>query len=165
VSGRELALKIPNEGKMMALGGEFARAMVPGMIIYLNGDLGMGKTTFARGFIRALGHSGAVKSPTFTLVEPYEFPEVTVYHFDLYRLGDPEELEYIGMRDYFECGSVCLIEWSERGRGFLPPADLVINIERKGQGRMVKLLALSTLGKGLIESVSESPSQLFMHRE
>lgn len=159
MSERELELEIADEGEMTALGCQLAAMRIPGMIIHLNGDLGMGKTTIARGFIRALGHSGAVKSPTYTLVEPYEFADVTVYHFDLYRLGDPEELEYIGMRDYLHDASVCLIEWPERGAGFLPPADLVINIERQGRGRKITLLARSVLGEDLIDSMSESLSQ------
>jgi tRNA threonylcarbamoyladenosine biosynthesis protein TsaE len=141
------------EEAMIALGGRLAGALVPGMIVYLNGDLGMGKTTLARGFIQSLGHKGAVKSPTYTLVEPYEFPELTVYHFDLYRLADPEELEFMGVRDYFDKRSVCLIEWARRGAGFLPPADLVINIEREGLGRAVQLQAFSALGEGVINAM------------
>ena len=141
------------EEAMVALGGRLAGALMPGLVVYLNGDLGMGKTTLARGIIQSLGHRGAVKSPTYTLVEPYEFPALTVYHFDLYRLGDPEELEFVGVRDYFDNRSVCLIEWSQRGEGFLPPADLVINIERQGLGRKVQLQAFSTLGEGVIKAI------------
>ena len=150
---RLLNLTPADEQAMIALGGRLATALQPGMIAYLNGDLGMGKTTLARGFIQSLGHSGAVKSPTYTLVEPYEFPGLRVYHFDLYRLGDPEELEFMGVRDYFDDSSVCLIEWSARGVGFLPPADLVINIEREGLGRRVQLQAFSVLGEGVINSI------------
>ena len=139
---------------MIALGGRLAAARQPGMIVYLNGDLGMGKTTLARGFIASLGHAGAVKSPTYTLVEPYEFSGLRVYHFDLYRLGDPEELEFMGVRDYFDDSSVCLIEWSQRGTGFLPPADLVISIEREGLGRRVQLQAFSALGEGVVGSMN-----------
>ena len=143
-------LTLGTEEAMIALGGRLAGALVPGMIVYLNGDLGMGKTTLARGVIQGLGHRGAVKSPTYTLVEPYEFSELTVYHFDLYRLGDPEELAFMGVRDYFDQHSVSLIEWPRRGAGFLPPADLVINIEREGLGRKVQLQAFSALGEGVI---------------
>jgi tRNA threonylcarbamoyladenosine biosynthesis protein TsaE len=138
---------------MIALGGRLGAALTPGVVVFLNGDLGMGKTTLARGVIQSLGHSGAVKSPTYTLVEPYELPKFTVYHFDLYRLGDAEELEFMGVRDYFDEHSVCLIEWSQRGAGFLPSADLVINIEREGLGRQVWLQAFSTLGEGVIEAI------------
>ena len=143
-----------DEEAMMALGGQLAAALIPGLVVYLKGDLGMGKTTLARGFIQSLGHKGAVKSPTYTLVEPYELSGNTVYHFDLYRLGDPEELEFMGVRDYFDGRSVCLIEWSERGAGFLPPADLVITIERKGLGRAVQLQAFSVLGEGIVSSMN-----------
>ena len=138
---------------MIALGAQLAAALIPGLIVYLKGDLGMGKTTLARGFIQGLGHGGAVKSPTYTLVEPYELSGATVYHFDLYRLGDPEELEFMGVRDYFDGRSVCLVEWPERGAGFLPPADLVINIERDGLGRKVQLQAFSARGEGVIGSI------------
>ena len=148
-----LNLTARGEVERIALGGQLAAALMPGLVIYLEGDLGMGKTTLARGFIQGLGHRGAVKSPTYTLVEPYELSANTVYHFDLYRLGDPEELEFMGVRDYFDGRSVCLVEWPERGAGFLPPADLVINIERDGLGRKVQLQAFNGRGESVIGSI------------
>ena len=138
---------------MVALGRCIARAAAPALVIYLAGDLGMGKTTLCRGIIQGLGHCGAVKSPTYTLVEPYQLGEWQVYHFDLYRLGDPEELEFMGIRDYFSGGAISLVEWPERGAGALPPADLRISIEPEGSGRRLLLYADTILGKIVIEQM------------
>lgn len=134
------------EDEMLALGAQLAAALLPGTVVYLEGDLGMGKTTLSRGIIQALGHEGAVKSPTYTLVEPYELAARTIYHFDLYRLGDPEELEFMGIREYFDDKALCLVEWPERGLGVLPGADLVINIERENAGRRLQLVASGLKG-------------------
>ena len=155
MTGGLLNFSAADESAMVACGAALAAVLEPGMVVYLNGELGMGKTTFSRGFIQSLGHSGAVKSPTYTLVEPYEFSGLTIYHFDLYRLGDPEELEFMGIRDYFDAASVCLVEWSERGAGILPPADLVINIEPEGSGRRLQFCAASALGKRVARQLSD----------
>ncbi|WP_434456823.1 tRNA (adenosine(37)-N6)-threonylcarbamoyltransferase complex ATPase subunit type 1 TsaE [Stutzerimonas urumqiensis] len=138
---RELTLHAEGEDAMLALGARLAEATAGRGVIYLHGDLGAGKTTLSRGLIRGFGHAGKVKSPTFTLVEPYEIGDVQVFHFDLYRLADPEELEFLGIRDYFEGESLCLIEWPERGAGILPKADLDITITPHGAGRTVRLAA------------------------
>ena len=133
------------------LGQRFAQH-TRALTIFLRGDLGAGKTTLSRGILRAFGHTGAVKSPTYTLVEAYEFPARTLYHFDMYRLGDAEELEYMGIRDYFSDNNICVIEWPERGAGVLPEADLVIDITVSGEGRVITLqgdfLAAEELNKG-----------------
>lgn len=117
-----------------------------GAIIFLNGNLGAGKTTLSRGLIRGLGYQGAVKSPTYTLVEPYEYFDFPLYHFDLYRLTDPEEVEFLGVDEYFAPPAVCLIEWPGRGQGFLPAPDLVIRLEIVGRGRCLLLEAASARG-------------------
>jgi tRNA threonylcarbamoyladenosine biosynthesis protein TsaE len=139
---------------MLKLGTALAACLKPGMVVYLQGDLGAGKTTLVRGVVQSLGHPGAVKSPTYTLVEPYELAGLQLYHFDLYRLGDPEELEFIGIRDYFSGGSLALVEWPERGKGFLPPADLVVRIERDGTGRRLLFVAVSGLGREVVQGLA-----------
>lgn len=132
-------LYIENEAAMMAFGGKIADELPNGGIVYLKGDLGAGKTTLVRGLLRHLGHEGIVKSPTYTLVEPYQLQNRLVYHFDLYRLGDPEELEYMGGRDYWENDALCLIEWPEQARGYLPEADLNIAISYQEDSRNVDI--------------------------
>jgi tRNA threonylcarbamoyladenosine biosynthesis protein TsaE len=104
-------------------------------VIFLQGDLGAGKTTLVRGFLRCAGFTGAVKSPTFTLVEEYNLGARKIFHFDLYRLNDPEELEWIGIRDYFSQNCLCFIEWAERGTGFLPTPDAIISLTVQDLGR------------------------------
>ena len=150
----QLDIVAPDEASMVAWGAQLAAAAEPGLVVFLQGQLGMGKTTLTRGFIQSLGHDGAVKSPTYTLVEPYQLGELQVYHFDLYRLGDPEELEFMGIRDYFSDDAICLVEWSERGEGVLPPADLVITIEREGEGRRLAFCAATALGKAVTSQMA-----------
>lgn len=139
---------LADEAATVAMGQALGRSVVNGAFIYLDGQLGAGKTTFCRGVLRAFGHNGAVKSPTYTLVEPYDYAE-GIYHFDLYRLGDPEELEYMGIRDYFNAQSLCLIEWPERGLGVLPAADLRISMQLQGSGRQLELSVGSERGEAI----------------
>ena len=125
-------LKHLDEAGVQLLGARLAAALEGHGAVLLHGDFGAGKTTLCRGILRALGHTGAVKSPTFTLVEPYEIDGRPVYHFDLYRLVDPGELDYVGVDEYFAAGGLCLIEWPEKAAGFLPAHDLEIFLEAGG---------------------------------
>ena len=133
-----MELTINSAEEMEALGARLAAQYSRG-IVYLQGELGAGKTTLVRGWLRALGHQGKVKSPTYTLIEPYDLSGRHIYHFDLYRLADPHELEGVGARDYFRPETLCLIEWPERGGSLLPSPDLWIIIEHQGEHRRVRL--------------------------
>jgi tRNA threonylcarbamoyladenosine biosynthesis protein TsaE len=124
-------------------GAALHRLLPEKCLIYLEGDLGAGKTTLVRGFLRAAGYGGAVKSPTYTLVEEYTVSHRKVFHFDLYRLADPEELEWIGIRDYFIQASVSFVEWPAMGKGFLPEPDLLIRLVSVKEGRLLTLEAIS----------------------
>lgn len=145
---------LEDEAGMEEAGRQLGQALLQGGVVFLEGTLGAGKTTFSRGFIRGLGHTGTVKSPTYTLVEPYELGEVTVYHFDLYRLRDPEELELMGIRDYFTPAARVLVEWPEKGQGLLPEPDIHLTITVVPQGRHLEFTALSTRGQAALARLS-----------
>ncbi len=149
----ELVLTLADVAATERLGAALATALPDGMVIFLLGDLGAGKTSLVRGALRGLGYLGAVKSPTYTLLEEYSVAGKDIIHFDLYRLSDPEELDLIGIRDYFNGKSSCFIEWPQRGQGFLPQEDLQIQISLDGEGRLARLSSNSDSGMKVLKSI------------
>ena len=150
---------LPDLAATEALGGRFAEALsaqrLPLIVVNLKGDLGAGKTTFVRSVLRGLGHEGSVKSPTYTLVEEYDLAHLKVYHFDLYRLADPEELEFMGIRDFLDDRAaddasaqeserkLCFVEWPSRGEGILPSPDIELELHLAGEGRSIRITCQS----------------------
>jgi tRNA threonylcarbamoyladenosine biosynthesis protein TsaE len=145
---------VASVAEMEALGAKLATQVGNVRLVSIHGALGAGKTTLVRGMLRGLGHAGAVKSPTFTLVEPYSFGNLHFYHFDLYRLNDPGELEFLGMRDYLDGNGVCVVEWAERAQGVLPSPDVDIMIEPTETGRMVRIMTLTPQGDVLLKALT-----------
>jgi tRNA threonylcarbamoyladenosine biosynthesis protein TsaE len=157
---KQLEYFLADETATIAIGSGLAAvvksaAVQQALVVYLNGDLGAGKTTLSRGFVRGMGHVGNVKSPTYTLVEPYELGDWRVFHFDLYRLADAEELEYMGIRDYFNNDCCCFIEWPEKGTGLLAKADLIINIAYQDEQRVIKLQAETPHGEHVLTEFAQ----------
>lgn len=150
-----MQLVVDNERAMEALGARLASACVQGALIFLKGDLGAGKTTLVRGLLRCLGYQGVVKSPTYTLIETYEVQGRYVHHLDLYRLHDPEELDYLGVREFREGRAICLIEWPEQAAEQLMQADLLIHIDYEGRGRKVKIVANTSVGKEMVDLIQQ----------
>lgn len=144
-----------DEAATAALGAALARALAPGLAIYLHGDLGAGKTALTRAMMRAAGYAGHVKSPTYTLAEPYSImiagEPVELVHFDLYRLSSPEEFLDAGFREHFGNDAICVVEWPEKAEGVLPPADMEILLGISGSGRDIELRALSPLGSQCLD--------------
>ncbi len=152
-----ISLLLSDEAATRALGAAIARDVVPGMVVTLQGDLGAGKTTLVRGLLAELGHVGRVKSPTFTVVEPYMLSRLDCYHFDLYRLSESGAWRSSGFRDYFTERSLCLIEWPERAAGELPQANLAITLTVCDQGRRASLDATTKLGERCLLELEQQP--------
>ncbi len=154
MNNKQFTQFIPDEKNMLAFGAQLARLCGCAAIIFLYGNLGAGKTTLARGFLQGLGYEGRVKSPTYTLVEPYQIHNQAVYHFDLYRLQGAAELEFIGIQDYFASEAISLIEWPDHGAGMLPAADLSCYIEPQQDGRQIILQAHSIRGQTIVKHLA-----------
>lgn len=147
----DFTLYLPDEAATLAAGAALASKLRAGLTIYLHGDLGAGKTTLVRGILHGLGHAGKVKSPTYTLVEPYVISNLNVYHFDLYRFIDPEEWDAAGFRDYFNSQSICMIEWPEKAGDLLPQPDIDIIVRLQDGGRMLTITANSNQAQQCLE--------------
>ncbi len=153
---------LPDEDSTAALGAALARTLAPGLVIYLHGDLGAGKTALTRALLHAAGHVGKVKSPTYTLSEPYQVMlagrPVQVIHFDLYRMSSPEEFLDAGFREDFNHENICIVEWPEKGEPVLPPPDVNVFLRVSGRGREVELQPLSQLGLLCLDRLTFAPN-------
>lgn len=147
---------LEGEAQQEAYGARLAAACDGPLLVFLQGDLGAGKTTFTRGLVRGFGHAGAVKSPTYTLIEPYDIAGRKVYHLDLYRVGDPGELEYLGLREMLAEDAVLVVEWPERGEGWLPKPDLWLHIDHRPDGRVLDFRAETERGARILERLIDN---------
>jgi tRNA threonylcarbamoyladenosine biosynthesis protein TsaE len=145
-----MIIPLKNETETTEVGAKVASCLKGGEVIYLKGELGTGKTTLVRGALNKLGFVGNVKSPTYTIVEPYSIDNHDVYHFDLYRLNGPEELESLGIRDYCDGQSICFFEWPEKGENLTPNADINLLLTYTKEGRNVELTAVTEIGKSIL---------------
>lgn len=159
--GTPLRFHLQDESYTIALGASLAAALVPGLSIHLHGDLGAGKTALTRALLHAAGHKGKVKSPTYTLAEPYRIDlgnrQVDVIHFDLYRLASPEEFLDAGFREHFNEDNICIIEWPEKAEPVLPLPDINILLSMNGVGREIELQAFSALGSQCLDRLHFVP--------
>ena len=146
--------EVANEGASAALAKRFADHLLPPCVIYLQGDLGAGKTLFTRAYIHALGYEGYVKSPSYGLLETYEVGDKIVLHLDLYRIEDPEELEYLAIRDLFEKNTVLMVEWPDRGKHYLPTPDLVLFFGETNETRFIRCHPFTEHGRVLANKVN-----------
>ncbi|HEX4976109.1 MAG TPA: tRNA (adenosine(37)-N6)-threonylcarbamoyltransferase complex ATPase subunit type 1 TsaE [Pseudomonadales bacterium] len=144
---------LATDADTIAWGEKLGRALAGHGVVYLYGELGAGKTTLCRGILRSYGYAGAVKSPTYTIMEPYELNAGRIFHFDLYRLNAPEEWNYLGFEDFFSEQAICLLEWPQRGGENLPAADLAITLAYREQGRTMKIEALSERGCSVLDAM------------
>ena len=157
----DLHCRLPEEARVAELTGVLCKLLEPPLVIYLQGDLGAGKTTFARALIQSLGHSGRVKSPSYGLLEAYQAGGMGVLHLDLYRLEAAEELEFLALRDLFDTHALLLVEWPEKGRGHLPAADLSLHFDEADDGRFVDIAARSPRGEAVLKALSIDGQMLF----
>lgn len=159
---QQFTAHLHEEAGTVALGAALARALQPGLTIYLHGDLGAGKTALTRAMLHTLGHGGHVKSPTYTLAEPYtvfiDGHSVNVIHFDLYRMTSAEEFLEAGFREYFNHQTICIIEWPEKAEAVLPPPDISLSLAVAGEGRDVELQALSDQGVECLNRLKFAPN-------
>ena len=145
---------LPDQDATEAFGGQLATGVGDaGLVVFLHGDLGAGKTTLVRGFLHALGHTGRVKSPTYTLIEPYELDGLNITHMDLYRLTDPDELADLGVDELIQSSDVSLIEWPQRGAGRLPTPTITISIKHRSSGRQLDAGSHCEIGQGWLDAV------------
>lgn len=152
-------LPLPDEEAARAFARRFCDHVRPPAVWYLEGDLGAGKTTFARAFVHGLGYEGYVKSPSYGLLETYRAGGMQVLHLDLYRIEDPEELEFLAIRDLFDSETVLLVEWPDRGGNMLPPPDLVLHFDENHESRFVRLTAKTARGQQLSQSIEQIESE------
>ncbi len=148
--------ELKDEQATIAVANTFAQVCEPPLTLYFQGPLGAGKTTFIRAFLRALGVEGKIKSPSYAIVEPYHLADFDIYHLDLYRLAHVDELEMIGIREYFSPRSICCIEWPEHGKGVLPTPDMDFILEYQEQGRQLTLTAHTQRGAVVCEQLKEN---------
>jgi tRNA threonylcarbamoyladenosine biosynthesis protein TsaE len=151
-----MTCQLVDEAATAVLGARLAQALAPGLVIYLSGNLGAGKTSLVRAVLRGLGYTGKVKSPTFTLVELYVISTITLYHFDLYRFNDPLEWLDAGFRDYFGTDAICMVEWPEKAAGMLPPADIRIALQIQDSGRRAEIEADTETGRLCLKRLQET---------
>ncbi|MFN3986866.1 MAG: tRNA (adenosine(37)-N6)-threonylcarbamoyltransferase complex ATPase subunit type 1 TsaE [Rhodocyclaceae bacterium] len=152
-------VRLADEADTEALGASLAPALSPGLVVYLVGDLGAGKTTLVRGLLRALGHEGKVKSPTYTLIEPYTVSSLNLYHFDFYRFTEPEEYLDTGLDEYFAGSGACLVEWPDKASPYVAKPDVEVRLTVAGSGRIAEVSALTEAGRICITTTKNKLAQ------